>query len=517
MRKALSTANLAVQFKLPVNFQQTLNSSNWLTSNSLNYLFKLCIVCSIMLGCLLTSFAKIQNSVNTQNNLKLVDTLRKMLKQNWVLPLPKHKDTCTTIESLFDSLDRYTEFYNPEEYQYFKTILLGYSKRYGFRYQYLPDSTYFFVSEVVFGSPIWRAGLIEGDIIKEINGIGVKKITSNELLERIGEYHDSVTITYTRVVGNKETDNMVTVRKDRVLERNIPPMGILDGEVAYVKIPEFNSNTAADFELVVMQMLQNKLKKIIVDVRDNTGGLLEEAVKVADEFIPAGKLMLKKVGKNAEYQDSIYRSMNSFTQLISPYLKSSYYSQDRGMLENVEVVVLINRHTASAAEIFAGMLRKIMNVTLIGEPSFGKGIYQKVFPLYDSFGVKITLGEIVIGNDMHYDKWLNHDSVGLRPDIYCNEGVVTTTDSVVKYNLVKLIGDFTAIRNSYPLPDKRAIPNELKVDISSSKYKKMVIAFGNLVWGVGSIKWSCYSDRTVQRALEYFELRPSLDSIVNDK
>jgi len=167
---------------------------------------------------------------------------------------------------------------------------------------------------------------------------------------------------------------------------------IINDDVAYVQIYQFGGSLSSDFENATNEILQSNAKKIILDLRDNPGGYLEVAQKLAGYFMPAGETVtVEDFGKNKEQQ--IYKTSGNYS------------------LEKYPIVVLINNGSASASEILAGALRDNRGVQLIGEKSFGKGSVQEVINLKGGSFLKITIA-----------KWLTPkgnsiSEVGLDPDV----------------------------------------------------------------------------------------------------
>lgn len=237
-------------------------------------------------------------------------------------------------------------------------------------------------------TPGARAGIQPGDFIIAINGVDTSTITMDEVLGMLrGTVGESVTVTIRRK----------TVEFDRVLVRALienptVKFGMI-GNIGYIRLSEFSTNTATHVQEAIDSFKkEKKLAGIIMDLRNNGGGLLSTAVEIADKFIDSGVIVQTK--SRIDYENSVYHANASKT-----------------VVKDIPVVVLINRASASASEILSGALKDTRTAYLVGEKSYGKGSVQIPSGLVNKDGFKITVARYYSPLDVNIDKR------GIRPDL----------------------------------------------------------------------------------------------------
>jgi len=240
------------------------------------------------------------------------------------------------------------------------------------------------------GSPAQKAGLRAGDKILKIGGKLSSSMNIDQAVAAIrGPKGTQVVLTVLHSGDQDTTD--VTITRDTITVKTVTVDFSKVNNVAYVKITQFGENTDTEFNDVANQIIAHGSKGIILDLRNNPGGLLDKAVSVASWIIPQGKVVVTEEDSNGK--------------------KDSLYTQGSDKLGSIPMVVLINEGSASASEILAGALHDDQNITLVGKTSFGKGCVQELMDLPGGASVKITV-----------DKWLtpNGDYImnkGINPDI----------------------------------------------------------------------------------------------------
>lgn len=239
------------------------------------------------------------------------------------------------------------------------------------------------------GTPAYNAGLLPNDIIYKVNG---EEVTGKDLTEVVS-----------KIKGKEGTEVVITIYRDGVVEPmdftivrqkiNIPTIEfeMLDSrnKIGYIQITEFDEITVSQFSDAVSQLERKGMKGLIIDVRDNPGGLLNSVVKILDRLIYKGLLVYTE-DKNGQREEK--------------------YADDSKQF-NKPTVVLINENSASASEIFAGALQDYEKATIVGTTSFGKGIVQSVIPLTDGTAVKLTISKY------YTPKGRNIHGTGITPDV----------------------------------------------------------------------------------------------------
>lgn len=239
------------------------------------------------------------------------------------------------------------------------------------------------------GTPAYNAGLLPNDIIYKVNG---EEVTGKDLTEVVS-----------KIKGKEGTEVVITIYRDGVDEPmdftivrqkiNIPTIEfeMLDSrnKIGYIQITEFDEITVSQFSDAVSRLERKGMKGLIIDVRDNPGGLLNSVVKILDRLIYKGLLVYTE-DKNGQREEK--------------------YADDSKQF-NKPIVVLINENSASASEIFAGALQDYEKATIVGTTSFGKGIVQSVIPLTDGTAVKLTISKY------YTPKGRNIHGTGITPDV----------------------------------------------------------------------------------------------------
>ncbi len=266
-------------------------------------------------------------------------------------------------------------------------------------------------------TPGWRAGIMPGDQITHIDGETTEPLSMDEVLKRLrGEPGSTVTITILRGTGlvfdEKVTRAMIEVP---TVKRAMLPNG-----VGYLRIIEFTPQTISRVRESIDWFAAQRYKSLIVDLRNNPGGLLQSVIQVADLFLEQGVIVSTK--SRNRYENAVYQAK---PDLLVP--------------AGMRVVVMINRGSASASEILAGALKDQKRAYLVGEKSYGKGSVQQVLPLGDT-GFKLTMSRYYTPSDANIDK------VGIAPDLSVKEPELTPDEEASLSSLIErdVFGAFAA-------------------------------------------------------------------------
>ena len=273
------------------------------------------------------------------------------------------------INGMLDTLDPHSSFMPPEVYREMQMETKGKFEGLGIVIE--KKKGLLTVVSPIEDTPAFKAGIQSGDYIIKIDGESTEKMTLHEAAMKMrGPKGTKVTITITREALTKPKD--ITLTRDVIPLRSVKHE-VLDEGIGYVRISQFNEETASDFEKAIKKLnVLNKapLKGLIIDLRNNPGGLLDQAVKVADKFIASG-LIVSIEGRNKEQ-------------------KMKFTAHRKGTLENYLLIVLVNGGSASGSEIVAGALQDYGRALVLGTQTFGKGSVQTIFPLKDGSGLKLT-------------------------------------------------------------------------------------------------------------------------------
>lgn len=318
----------------------------------------------------------------------------------WDLVKEKHisKNTLDANKMLYGAIngmlratdDPYSTFFNPQETRSFSQDIEGTFEGIGAELGMKDDILT--VVAPLDGSPAHKAGLRAGDKILKIDGKISTDYSIDQAVEMIrGKKGTEVGLTILHQ-GEQETKD-VSITRDKIEVKSVK-LEFKENDIAYLKVTKFSDNTAKEFNAAVDQIIEKNAKGIILDLRNNPGGLLDKSVDVASKMIPKGKVVVTE-------EDSIGNRQS---------LKTT--GGDR--LSSTPTVVLINEGSASASEILAGALKDDQGTTLIGKKSFGKGSVQELMDLSGGSSVKITVAKWMTPNgDYIMEK-------GIIPDVEVN-------------------------------------------------------------------------------------------------
>ncbi|MCP2520667.1 S41 family peptidase [Candidatus Aminicenantes bacterium AC-335-A11] len=328
----------------------------------------------IFLFCLLTGFLLFSQEADNEewtNCLKKLSDAYFIVTENYHKEINKEKLIYSAIEGLLNSLDPHSHFYDPKMFEYMKEEQQG--KFYGLGIQIQKQEDKLVVISPLEGTPAYRMGIQAGDIITHINGESTKEMSDLEAVFKLrGPKGTKVNITIHRE-GLDKPINLTIIREEIPLY-SIPYSFMLTEDIGYIFIRSFTQTTTEEFEKNMKELKKKGMKKLILDLRYNSGGSLKQAVEIVDEFIPKGKLVVSIRGRK-------------------PYHRMEYYSRENNQYENIPLVILINKGSASASEIVAGALRDYKRAILIGETTWGKGLVQTLYPVTYNTALVLTTAQ----------------------------------------------------------------------------------------------------------------------------
>jgi carboxyl-terminal processing protease len=274
----------------------------------------------------------------------------------------------TAIDYMLETLDPYTNYIPADMVEDFRTANTGQYGGIGAMTRQIGNRTV--ISMVFPGYPAHTGGLKIGDEVIAIDGRNIIGLTPEETAQLMkGETGKPVTLTVRRY-GNSEPITL-QLKRERIKISNVPYYGMLNPETGYIRLSEFTPEAGKNVRNAVVKLKEQKARYIILDLRNNPGGLLMEAVNVCNVFLPKGRKVVSTKGRLVEYNET-------------------YETLDPPVDTEIPVVVIINRGSASASEVVAGTLQDYDRAVIIGERSFGKGLVQIPRALSYHAQLKIT-------------------------------------------------------------------------------------------------------------------------------
>ena len=301
------------------------------------------------------------------------------------------------IQAMLEELDPYTEFIPEEESDDFRMLTTGEYAGVGALIGNRGEGNIVIMPYT--GFPAQNGGIRIGDLLLKVDSISVLKKTTSEVSELLkGPANTGVTVT----VKRGEDTLQFSLNRKKISLKNVPFYGKLDEKTGYIKLSDFTTNASAEVRNALVSLKAQGATQIVLDLRDNPGGLINEAVEIVNLFIPKGKEVVKTIGK---------------LQQVNYTYKTTKTPVDK----EIGVIVLINERSASAAEIVAGALQDYDRAVLLGQKSFGKGLVQTTLPLSFNTQIKITTAKYYIPSGrciqaIDYAKSREDGSAGTVPD-----------------------------------------------------------------------------------------------------
>jgi carboxyl-terminal processing protease len=273
------------------------------------------------------------------------------------------------LEGMLSSLDPHSQFLKPEDYEDLKTETQGKFGGLGIEIT-LRDGLLTIITPIE-DTPAWKAGLKSGDKIVKIDKEITRDMTLSQAVKKLrGDPGTKVTITILREDEMKVHE--FTLAREIIHIQDVKEVHIVEDGVGYIRLTEFREDSFKEFEKGLQDLKAKGADSLILDLRNNPGGLLVTAIKVAEIFLPEGKLIVSTKGRQ-EAQNFVNKSTNKNPDFVG-----------------WPMTILINEGSASGSEIVAGALKDDKRAVIVGVKSFGKGSVQSVIPLPDGSGLRLT-------------------------------------------------------------------------------------------------------------------------------
>lgn len=346
------------------------------------------------------SFTASDDYFEISRNIDIFTTLFRELNIYYVDKTDPEDLVRKGIDSMLENLDPYTQFIPESEIDDYRFMTTGQYGGVGALIGQRGDSI--LITDPYEGFPAQKAGIMAGDIIKEINGQKVTGKHSDEVSKLLkGQPHTSLTVVLQR--PGESAPITKTIVRDEIQIKNVPFYGMLDEHVGYIRLSSFTDNAGGEVKDALTELKsKNKLEGVILDLRSNPGGLLNEAVNIVNVFIDRGQEVVSTRGKVKEW-DKVYKALNNSVDTQVP------------------LAILVNSGSASASEIVSGSLQDLDRGIVIGQRTFGKGLVQTTRPLSYNTQLKVTTAKYYIPSGrciqaLDYTHRNTDGSVGKVPD-----------------------------------------------------------------------------------------------------
>jgi|TARA_Y100000389_G_scaffold156444_1_gene157300 carboxyl-terminal processing protease len=343
------------------------------------------------------------------------EVLEKINKE-YVDEINQSKSMDSAINGLLQSLDPYSAYMSPENYSLMQTETSG--KFGGLGIEVGMEAGVVKVISPIDNTPASRAGIKAGDYIVKIDDIQVQGKSLIEAVDLMrGPVGSGIELAVRRK-GIKKTLTFNIVRE--VIEVQSVKSDILENNIGYIRLTSFNENSGSQIKKKINELENNKsVKSYILDLRNNPGGLLSQAIKISDFFLDNGEIVSTKSRKPSENR--------------------KWFAKEGDLTNGKALIILINYGSASASEIVAGALKDHKRAILLGENSYGKGSVQSIIPLKNNGAIRLTIAKYYLPSGKSISE------VGVAPDIEINEDsddfkIKTSTDNQLNYAIKLLNG-----------------------------------------------------------------------------
>ena len=353
---------------------------------------------------------------NIYDKIDVFSEVLEKINQEYVDDVDQSKSMDAAINGLLQSLDPYSAYMTPESFESMQTETSG--EFGGLGIEVGMEAGVVKVISPIDNTPASKAGLKAGDYIVKIGGTQVQGKTLTEAVDLMrGPVGSSLEITVRRI--GKKKALVFNITREIIKVQSVKSK-IIDNNVGYIRLTSFNENSSQQIKNAISKFNKNKnLNSFILDLRNNPGGLLSQAIKISDFFLENGEIVSTKSRRTSENR--------------------RWFAKKGDLIDGKSMIVLINYGSASASEIVAGALKDHKRAIIIGENSYGKGSVQSIIPLKNKGAIRLTISKYYLPSGKSISE------IGITPDIEVEESasdfkINTNTDNQLNFAIKLLNG-----------------------------------------------------------------------------
>ena len=370
----------------------------------------------IFLSSFFFSYSINSAEIDIYKKIDLFGEVLEKINKEYVDEINQSESMDSAINGLLQSLDPYSSYMSPEIFQEMQTETSG--EFGGLGIEVSMEAGVVKVITPIDDTPASKAGIKAGDYIVKIDNVQVQGKSLSEAVDLMrGLVGTDIELTIRRR-GVKKALNLKVTRE--IIEVQSVKSDLLENNIGYIRLTSFNDNSSDQIKKQIKKLKKNEnIKAFILDLRNNPGGLLSQAIKISDFFLQNGEIVSTKSRKKSENR--------------------KWFARKGDITEGKPLVVLINYGSASASEIVAGALKDHKRAIVLGENSYGKGSVQSIIPLKNKGAIRLTVSKYYLPSGKSISE------VGVRPDIEVNEEggdfrIKTDTDNQLNYAIKLLNG-----------------------------------------------------------------------------
>ncbi len=318
-----------------------------------------------------------------------------LVDKNYVEPIDKKEAIYGAIKGMLEELDPHSSFMTPEEFNSFQQSTSGSFGGLGITITMKNDLLT--VMSAIEDTPAWQAGIKGGDVIALINGEPTANMTLDEAVKKMrGKSGSKIKLTITRKGEDKPIDLTLT---RAIIKIKSVKYEMIDKELGYIRLTQFQENSYREMTEAVKALTNSGAKGLVLDLRNNGGGLLNEAISIASIFLPVNQTVV--FTRERDKQEKHYKT------------ESVNFSN-----RTIPMVIIVNEWSASASEIIAGSMQDYKRAVIVGKSTFGKGSVQSIVPLPDGSAVRLTTSRY------YTPAARSIQGVGIKPDVEVEPGII---------------------------------------------------------------------------------------------